>query len=88
MKVNDGTKKYYDVNDTIAGYCTINFEYGKDDFVLDYIDIDDIDERKRFEGKKFRDLNQKELEDAFRAAFYCLIYNSCAEINVNVEICD
>lgn len=83
---DDGTKKYYDATDTIAGYCAINFEYGKDDFVLDYIDIYDADERKQFEGKKFRDLNQKELKDAFRAAFYSLIFDSCAEIDVCVKI--
>lgn len=102
MEVDMGNpcKKYKDCNDdctacapdnpkrsgTIHGRCTVEFTYDKDDYVLDYINIDEIEECDRFKGKKFGDLNSRELRDAFRDAFYSLIYDSCAEIDVGVEI--
>jgi hypothetical protein len=72
---------------TFVGQIQITFEYDQDDIVSEHIPLDDCDddERDRFGGKTFVDLDEDDLKRAFELAFYDQVERP-SEIEFNVEI--
>lgn len=72
---------------TFVGQISVMFEYDQDDIVSEHIPLDcfDDDERDRFDGKIFSDLDEDDLKRAFEVAFYDQLERP-SEIEFGVEI--
>jgi len=72
---------------TFVGQVSVMFEYDQDDIVSEHIPLDcfDDDERDRFGGKTFADLDEDDLKRAFEVAFYDQLERP-SEIEFDVEI--